>query len=162
VYNICITCHGISIPRVRRQLPLRCLGATTVDSAQGSTVTYVACDCVDGFFSHGHFYVSVTRTRRAADLTFIISEKQDKIQNPLNKWIVKLLFQGRRKEVESILRQAALPAAARPPPKTSGIQARASQSMPKALATKRTGSKAKTKAKAKGPARVVLPNLEPW
>jgi ATP-dependent exoDNAse (exonuclease V) alpha subunit len=59
----------------RRQFPLKVCFAMTINKSQGQSVTYVGLDMKSSVFTHGQFYVAISRVRSVHNIKVIWDEK---------------------------------------------------------------------------------------
>ena len=59
----------------RRQFPLKLCFAMTINKSQGQSVTYVGIDMKSSVFTHGQFYVALSRVRSVENIKVIWDEK---------------------------------------------------------------------------------------
>ena len=59
----------------RRQFPLKLCFAMTINKSQGQSVTYVGIDMKSSVFTHGQFYVAISRVRSVENIKVIWDEK---------------------------------------------------------------------------------------
>jgi len=59
----------------RRQFPLKLCFAMTINKSQGQSVSYVGVDMKSSVFTHGQFYVAVSRVRSVYNIKVIWDEK---------------------------------------------------------------------------------------
>ncbi len=59
----------------RRQFPLKLCFAMTINKSQGQSVTYIRIDMESSVFTHGQFYVAISRVRSVENIKVIWDEK---------------------------------------------------------------------------------------
>ncbi len=58
----------------RKQFPLKVCFAMTINKSQGQSVTYVGLDMKSSVFTHGQFYVAVSRVKSVNNIKVIWDE----------------------------------------------------------------------------------------
>jgi len=58
----------------RRQFPLKLCFAMTINKSQGQSVSYVGLDMKSSVFTHGQFYVAVSRVKSVSNIKVIWDE----------------------------------------------------------------------------------------
>ena len=60
----------------RKQFPLKLCFAMTINKAQGQSVKYVGLDLRSAVFTHGQFYVGVSRVKSVLNIKVITDDKE--------------------------------------------------------------------------------------
>lgn len=79
---------------LRRNYPLYCAWARTVDSAEGSTADAVLLDVLSSLFSHGHYPVGLTRSRYVERFGLVCYKTQRRVYNPVNRHVFPRISAG--------------------------------------------------------------------
>src|SRR6266704_1576641 len=69
----------------KRQFPLKLCFAMTINKSQGQLVMYVGFDMKSSVFTHGQFYVTVSRVRSVNNIKVIWDKK---VENGITKNVV--------------------------------------------------------------------------
>lgn len=69
------TDDALGIPLSRKQLPVRLCFVMTINKSQGQSFNTVGLDLRTPVFTHGQFYVAVSRTSSVEGLSILIPEE---------------------------------------------------------------------------------------
>jgi hypothetical protein len=78
--------HVVTQEKIRKQLPIPPMIASTIDSSQGLGLKKQLLVIIQPFFSHGPGFTSLTRVAKARDLMVAVMKNQKTIRNPVNKY----------------------------------------------------------------------------
>jgi len=74
----------LNIPLSRKQFPVRLCFAMTINKSQGQSFHTVGLDLRTPVFTHGQFYVAVSRTSSVEGLHILLPNKEDRITINVN------------------------------------------------------------------------------
>lgn len=72
--KLCATDKSLGIPLARKQFPVRLCFAMTINKSQGQSFYTVGLDLRTPVFTHGQFYVAVSRTLAVEGLSILLPE----------------------------------------------------------------------------------------